>query len=96
MTVSETLTAELVNDRYVPCKHVVSGQIVQDALEYGNFGDDNVDISQSDSTGSFDLRGIKCERCGYRVDIAYEQTEFDKKYITIVDDVDDYLREDNT
>jgi len=77
-------------------KHVVSGQTVQDALEYGNFGDTDVDISQSDSTGSFDLRGIKCEKCGVLVDIAYEQTTFDKEYTVIVEDVDDYMREENT
>jgi hypothetical protein len=74
------------------CKHVVSGETVQEALEFGNFGNVDIDISQQDSTGSFDLRGIKCVKCDQLIDISYEQTEFDKKYTSIVDDVEYYLR----
>ena len=63
--------------------HIVSGETVQEALEFGNYGDADTDISQQDSTGGFDLRGIKCVKCGELVDISYKQTEEDKEYITI-------------
>ena len=78
------------------CKHVVDGNDVQDALEFGNYGDADTDISQQDSTGGFDLRGIKCAKCGELVDISYQQTEEDKRYVTISDDVEDYLSEEES
>ena len=78
------------------CYHIVSGQTVQEALEYGNFGDADTDISQQDSTGGFDLRGIKCAKCGELVDISYQQTEEDKKYIKIVDESEYSLEVDES
>ena len=78
------------------CHHIVSGQTVQEALEYGNFGDADTDISQQDSTGGFDLRGIKCAKCGELVDISYQQTEEDKKYIKIVDESEYSLEVDES
>ena len=71
------------------CKHVVTTAVVRQALEYGNFGNVTTDISHQDNSGSFDLRGVKCEKCGHLISIGYQQHPEDTKYVTIVEDVDD-------
>lgn len=83
----KTIRAEFMKNQ---CHHIVSGEAVQEALEFGNYGSAETDISRQDSTGGFDLRGIKCVKCGELVDISYEQTDEDKRYVIISDDVSEY------
>jgi hypothetical protein len=71
--------------------HIVECDDVEDALVNGDQNDfrtggGDTDISMQDNTGSFDLRGIKCKRCGERVNIYYTQHEEDKKYVEISPD----------
>jgi hypothetical protein len=71
-------------------KHIVENSDIAEALTNGDFGGET-DISMQDDTGSFDLRGIKCVRCGELVDISYEQTEYDKAHIEISPDADNEM-----
>ena len=74
--------------------HIVEYDDVEDALVNGDQNDfrtggGDTDISMQDNTGSFDLRGIKCKRCGERINIYYKQHEEDKKYVEISNDIEE-------
>lgn len=68
-------------------KHIVESHDIEEALSNGNFDNVNgTDTVISDDSGSFDLRGIECQRCGEKVNIYFVQNEEDKKYVEITGD----------
>jgi len=77
-------------------KHIVENTDVQYALQNGDQNDfrtggGDTDISMQDDSGSFDLRGIKCKRCGELVDIYYTQHDEDMNHVEISPDADDAI-----
>jgi len=80
-------------------KHIVECDDVEDALVNGDQNDfrtggGETDISMQDNTGSFDLRGIKCKRCGELVNIYYTQHDEDMNHVEISPDAEDTILEE--